>query len=113
METIYKYEFKDVVEDGILFDIIKINPDWRKGILNFVTTNLLEKGYLKNDEINILNVLDLLNQANKIVKRKSKNFTEFDSFFAGNIELPTGSQQPIFICQNETKKFTIMLPEDY
>lgn len=67
----------------------------------------------QDGRVRIANLLDLLNQANEIVRKASKNFTEFDSFFAGKIELPSGSKQEIFIEQNETSKFTILLPEDH
>jgi len=122
-KPIFVYTSEEAEEDGILFDITKINPDWKKGMFNYVTTNLLNKGYfvikdkLKGEEISIPNLLDLLNQANEIVKKKSKNFTEFDSFFSGEIELPSGEKQEVYIEQNETgkesSKFTILLPEDH
>ena len=112
MEVVYSYTSEQAVEDGVLVDITKINPSWNKGLFNYVTTNLLSKGYMKGDEINIPNLLDLLNQALQIVKDKSKNFKEFDTFFCGKIEFPNGEKEKIFIEMNETEKFTIMLPED-
>lgn len=113
-EIISKYTSKQAVGDKILFDVVTVNPEWKKGIFSHITTNLLREGYVKEDgEINIPNLLDLLNQANQIVKKKSKNFKKFDWFFEGEIELPSGSKRKIFIAQNETGKFTIMLPEDY
>jgi hypothetical protein len=84
-----------------------------KGLFNYITTNLLSKGYLKKDELNIPNIMDLLNQSILIVKNKSKEFSDFDTFFSGKIEFPNGDLKEIFIAQNETGKFTIMLPEDY
>lgn len=112
-DKIFEYTSKQAEEDGILFDITQVNKEWKKGLFNYVTSNLLSRGYLKDDKIDISNILDLLNQALHIVKTKSKNFKEFDHFFAGKIEFPNGSVEEIFICQNETGKFTIMLPEDY
>jgi len=116
-ELISTYTSKQAEEDGILFDASKLNPAWEKGLFNYITTNLLNKGYMEEDSgnfrVRMPNIVDLLNQANQIVKRRSKNFTEADTFFSGNIELPSGSKQQIFIQQNETGKFTIMLPEDY
>ena len=116
-EPISTYTSKQAEEDGILFDASKLNPVWEKGLFNYVTTNLLNKGYMEEDSgdtrIRMPNIVDLLNQANQIVKNKSKNYTEADTFFSGDIELPSGSKQQIFIQQNETGKFTIMLPEDY
>lgn len=114
MEIISTYTSNQAEDDGILFDITKLNPDWKKGIFNYVTTNLMSQGYMENDgNVRIVNLLDLLNQANQIVRKASDNFKTFDSFFSGSIELPSGKQHKIFIGQNETGKFTIMLPEDY
>ena len=112
-EPVFVYTSDQAVEDGILFDITAVNPKWKEGLFNYVTVNLLNSGYLKEDKINIPNLLDLLNQAQQIVKKATNNFTAFDTFFSGSIELPSGDQQKIFIGQNETGKFTIMLPEDY
>ena len=114
-EPISTYTSKQAEEDGILFDATKLNPTWEKGLFNFITTNLLSKGYMEESDgrIRMPNIVDLLNQANQIVREKSKNFKEFDTFFSGDIELPSGTKQQIFIQQNETGKFTIMLPEDY
>jgi hypothetical protein len=53
-----------------------------------------------------------LNQAVLIVRNKSKNYTELDYFYDGKIELPNGEKTVIYIEQNETGKYTIMLPED-
>jgi len=111
-EIIYSYTSEQAEEDGVLFDVTKINPKWGKGLFNYVTTNLLNKGYMPDDQLSIPCILDLLNQALNIVKTKSKNFKEFDTFFSGHVELPTGEKQQVFIEQNETGKFTIMLPED-
>lgn len=106
------YTSEQAEEDGLLVDLTKINPKWGKGLFNYVTSNLLSKGYMQDDKINVACVLDLLNQAINIVRTRSKNFKEYDTFFSGTIELPTGTKQQIFIEQNETGKFTIMLPED-
>lgn len=112
-DYIYEYSSDQAEEDGILFDITKLNKEWEKGLFNYVTSNLLSQGYMDNEKFAIPNILDLLNQALQIVKKKSKNFKEFDSFFSGKIEFPNRDYKEIFIAQNETGKFTIMLPEDY
>lgn len=112
-DVIYSYSSKQAEEDGILFNVTTIHPDWKKGLFNYVTANLLQSGYIEGDKINIPNLLDLLNQALAIVRRKSKDFKEFDFFFIGEIELPNGDTTSIYIEQNETGKYTIMLPEDY
>ncbi len=112
-EPIYTYTSKQAEDDGILFDVTKINPKWKDGIFNYVTTNLLNNGYFKDDQINIPNILDLLNQCLKMVKAKSENFTNQEDFFSGEIEFPDGVKQKVYIALNETGKFTIMMPEDY
>jgi len=113
-DVIVRYTSQEAEEDGILFNITRLSPQWTKGPFNYVTANLLNKGYFIKDtsEINIANLLDLLNQALEIVKKNSNNFQQMDTFFDGKIELPSGEQQLIFIGANETGKFTLMLPED-
>lgn len=110
---VYKYTSKQAEADGILFDLAKINPDWERGMFKYITTNLLNRGYIKDDEINQDNLVDLLNQCLAIVKKSSDNFQRYDWFYSGVIELPSGKKQKVFIAQNETGKYTIMLPSDY
>ena len=113
-ELVYAYTSADAVEDGVLFDITQINPEWEKGLIRFITTNLLSRGYIQDGEVNIPNVLDLLNQALSIVREGSKNFSERpDTFYCGKIELPNGESQEIFIELNELDRYTILLPEDH
>ena len=59
--------------------------------------------------LNIPNISDLIIQAAHIFKRKPDD----DYFVSGSIELPSGQKQKIFIAQNETGRYTAMLPEDY
>ena len=73
-DVIYSYTSKQAEEDGILFDITNINKHWEKGLFNYVTMNLLSKGYLKWEKFQIANILDLLNQSLEIVRKKTKNF---------------------------------------
>lgn len=114
-DVVSSYSIEQATEDGILFDIRKVNPEWEKGIFSHVTVNLMTTcGYFNEDDtLNVPNLLDLLNQSLAIVRRKSENFTKQDWFFEGEIELPSGEREQVFITQNETEKFTIMLPEDY
>jgi hypothetical protein len=113
-EAIYTYTSDQATDDGILFDIRKVNSKWERGIFSHVTVNLMAHGYYNEDDtVNLPNLLDLLNQSLQIVKRESKNFTKHDWFFEGQIELPSGTKQQVFICQNETAKYTIMTPSDY
>ena len=111
-EVISVYTSKQAEEDGLLVDITKIQSKWSKGLFNYVTSNLLSKGYIQKNKISIPSIIDLLNQAMRIVKSRSREFKKYDTFFSGTIELPTGDKQEIFIEKNETGKFTLMLPED-
>ena len=111
--------------------------------LKYITTGLLEKGYWNDkcrkgvpngqqglddncascdvfmtatDKLSCLkrtlnraNLLDLLAQAARIFSKKPLD----DYFVSGIIELPSGRKQKIFIAQNETGRFTAMLPEEY
>ena len=113
MSEIYTYTSDQATDDGILFDICKVNPKWQRGIFSHVTVNLMTHGYYNEDTVNLPNLLDLLNQSLAIVCRESNNFTKHDWFFSGEIELPSGTKQQVFICQNETAKYTIMTPSDY
>jgi len=119
MNVIYQYTSKQAVEDGVLLDVETVNAEWGRGLFNYITTNLLtSKGYVERenhlDKLNLPNLIDLLNQANHIVMTKSQNFTKMDTFYAGDIELPSGEKEKIFIASNEVPgKYTIMLPEDY
>ena len=112
-DVIFSYSSNQAVEDGILFDLLQLNPSWKAGLFSYVTSNLMDKGYLTQDKVNVASVYDLLRQCLYIVKEKSNNFKDFDTFFSGTIELPSGEKQKVFIAQNETGKFTIMLPEDW
>ena len=113
-DLIFSYTIDQATDDGILFDVRKVNPEWEKGLFSHVTTNLLSLGYLNADRtLSMPNLLDLLNQSVEIVRRESNGFTRADRFFSGSIELPDGSKQEVFVCQNETGKFTIMTPSDY
>ncbi|MDG6222602.1 MAG: hypothetical protein IAX21_00860 [Candidatus Bathyarchaeota archaeon] len=62
-----------------------------------------------NPSLNFPNILDFIFQATQIFKRKPKN----DYFISGKIELPNGEHQKIFISQNETGRYSAMLPEEY
>ena len=112
-KVIFKYSLKQAEDDGVLVNVEKINPNWKAGPFNYITSNLLSKGYMSGEKFNVRRLVDLLNQSLKILKTKTDNFRKFGAFFEDNIELPNGASQIVYICQNETGKFTILLPEDY
>ena len=113
-ENIHSYTSTEAVADGFLVEVVVFNQGWEKGLFNYITTGLLEsKGYIQSGyEFNLPNIMDLLNQANQIVRKESNDFKDFDYFFSGEIELPSGAREVINIQQNETGKFTIMLPSE-
>jgi hypothetical protein len=111
-KPIYVYNSRKVVADGFLFDLDTVLTPSPKGkfVFQYVTTSLLEKGYFNSDgSLNVANLRDLLNQALRVFRKKR----EGDYFASGVIELPSGGKQKIFIAQNESGRFTVMLPEDY
>lgn len=111
-DLISTYLSSEAVEDGFLFDldlVIKQSP-LGKFVLQYITTNLLAKGYWNTDQtINIPNLRDLIEQSLRVFRKKPSD----DYFVSGVIELPSGSKQKIFIAQNESGRYTVMLPEDY
>ncbi len=111
-DLVSTYLSSEAVEDGFLFDldlIVKQSP-LGKFVLQYITTNLLAKGYWNEDQtINIPNLRDLIEQSLRILRKKPAD----DYFVSGVIELPSGSKQKIFIAQNESGRYTVMLPEDY
>ena len=111
-DLVSTYLSSEAVDDGFLFDldlIVKQSPIG-KFVLQYITTNLLAKGYWNEDQtINIPNLRDLIEQSLRVFRKKPAD----DYFVSGIIELPSGSKQKIFIAQNESGRYTVMLPEDY
>ena len=119
-EVIHSYNSDEATDDGILFDMNEMKGlinDVEKGIFSHITSNLLfSKGYMKDGEdINLPNLLDLLNQCGKIMHKDfdKKGLIQVDTFCSGEIELPNGEKQMVFIELNETGRYTILLPEDH
>ena len=113
-DIIYRYTSEEAVEDGILIDLDQIFPGYEKtNLFKYATTNLMNQGYIEKDEIKRAAIQDMLMQAHAIAKSKSDGFTQPDWFYSGDIELPDGSKQQIFIEKNETGRYTVMLPQDH
>ena len=109
LKAISTYSSEQAVEDGVLFGITAVNHSWKESIFEYVTASLMAKGY----EDDILNLAELLDQAMRIVANASNGFTDAKEIkYCGNIELPNGGQQEIFIMMNEHGKYTLMLQED-
>ena len=99
----------DAIEDGIL---VKLERDGKpmSRYIKLATTNLLVScAYLVDDQLNIPNVLDLLTQCHGIMRRG----TAGDWHYSGEVELPSGEKQTVFIEENGSGGFTVMLPEDH
>jgi hypothetical protein len=113
-EVISSYSDCEAVEDGILVDLGKVKEEYKFGPFKYLTNNLLvSKGYLVNDKLNEPNLFDLLVQCNKSKMAADKKKGEEDYFYSVQVEFPSGDKGRVFVAQNETGKFTIMLPEDY
>jgi hypothetical protein len=113
-EVICSCSSGQAAEDDILFDITQVNPEWEKGIFRYVTIDLMEHGYLQDDKVIIPDLLNLLYQSLNIVWENSNEFKDrLDPFYAGDIELPDGKKQQIFLELNGIGKYTIRLPEGH
>lgn len=126
-EPVSVYTSEDAVEDGMLVNVGKIKPEWSTGFVSHITVGLLDCGYYKTDDqgkeyINLANCWELLIQAQQIVKSSHRGKWLIDGaslalvsdwFYSGEIELPSGDKQEIFIEQNETGYYTLLLPEDH
>jgi hypothetical protein len=110
-DVIYTYTSNQAVEDGILFDLDQVQKRYfTNSPFKYATVNLLTNGgYLTETKIDIPRLIDLIMASNKIFNKMPRG----DSFACGKIELPNGAKQQIFIAQNETGRYTIMLPQDY
>jgi hypothetical protein len=116
-DAISTYTSDQATEDGLLFDLDLVLPHRisspsrvAETPLKFITSGLLAKGYANPDgSFNVANMMDLVEQGNVIMSKMPQG----DRFASGRIELPSGDKQQIFIAQNETGRFTMMLPEDY
>jgi hypothetical protein len=112
-DAIYAYTSGEAVEDGVLFDVGLVAKKFIPGkrfFLKYITTGLLAEGYWNIDEpLNVPNLVDLLHQLSRVFAKKAAG----DYFVSGVIELPSGKKQKIFMAQNETGRFTAMLPEEY
>lgn len=106
------YTSKQAEKDGVFWDVDIITAVTipKNFFLKYITSNLMAQGYEKTDgSLNAANLLDLLQQLSRIFKKKKVD----DYFVSGRIELPSSHKQKVFIAQNETGRYTAMLPEDY
>ena len=142
-ELISKYTSGQAVEDGLLFDVDLLVKSGtipikyittgllERGYWNDTCKNGVGRGevgindrcascetFIKHQgeklscivrTLNIPNMTDLITQALRIFSKKPAD----DWFVSGIVELPSGQKQKVFIVQNETGRYTLMLPEDY
>lgn len=108
-DIISMYTDEDAIEDGVL---VKLERDGKRlsRYIRLATTNLLVScGYMEEDQLNIPNILDLLKQGHRIMGKG----TAGDWHYSGEVELPSGEKQTVFIEENGSGGYTIMLPEDH
>ena len=118
-DVISVYTSDQASEDGILFNVGK-SAILKNDLCNFITTNLLlDMDIMKydarvgSDVVKVQLALDLIEQAKAIVNREIANKLATDHFYSGMVRKLNGERIRIFICENETGKFTLMLPADY
>jgi len=118
-DVISVYTSDQAAEDGILFSVGK-SQFLKNDYFNYITVNLLlEMDIMKydakrrTDVVNVQMTLDLIEQAGKIVNRELANKLLMDCFYSGTVRKSNGERIRIFISENETGKYTLMLPSDY
>jgi hypothetical protein len=96
-------------EDAGINDRCQSCPTWKEFIIKHPRGN---QGFLPcnqdSKELNMANLSDLILSALVIFSKKPED----DYFVSGKIELPNGQKQEVYIAQNETGRYTLMLPED-
>ena len=117
---ISEYNCNDAEQDGILIQTSTLLPPhngYDPHLVSHITTNLLrEKQYITTndgkEDYHRANIIDLLNQAGpKITSALERNAQEW--FVDMTIEGPNGQRYKAFAQQNETGRWTLLLPEDY
>lgn len=114
-EIISVYSDHQAVEDGVLFDVqelAKVSPSiqWDKGPFQYVTASLCySKGYLKDGvDVQVANFIDLFRNMGEHMRK-----TGPDHFYNAKIEFPDGTKGEVYAVQNNSRRYTLMLPEDY
>ena len=113
-DIVSMYTSAMAVEDGILLDVGAVREAWSDGLIEYVTTNLIACGY-EDEQGNIIvsSLADLLAQAQEILLQDCRRGKPMEWFYSGEIELPAGHTQVIYIELNDEGRYTIMLPEDH
>jgi hypothetical protein len=112
INIISSYSCNQAAEDGFLISVDDILK--QKGLFNFITIGFWDRYGLDKAAENLkANLIDLLNQAREIIRKRSKDFKVPDWFYCGYVENMTGKKIKIFIEQNETGRYTILLPEEH
>ena len=118
-DVISVYSSEQAADDDILFSLNK-SVFFKNKYFNYATTNLLlELEIMKydikrrQDVINVSSMVDLLEQAKKIVLKGIYNNLQEESFYCGDIRKHNGDMVKIFIEMNETGKLTLLLPSDH
>src|SRR5215467_13282738 len=117
---ISQYTCSNAEDDGILVQTSTLLPEhngYKPHLVNYITTNLLDtEGYFQRngDKIDYkrANIVDLLNQAGPKIKSALEANAE-EWFVSMQLEGPNGQNYKAFAQQNETRRWTLMLPQDY
>jgi hypothetical protein len=114
-DLVYVYTDNQAINDGVITDLSTvINRYFKNSPFNYATSNLLlSLGYMTEGDdglkLNVPCIIDLIISASLIYRKMPAG----DYFACGYIEAPNGQKTKIFMAQNESGKFTLMLPEDY
>ena len=118
-DVVSVYSSEQATEDGILFNLSE-SVFFKNKYFSFVTTNLLLDlnilAYNSEKQMDVINtsmLLDLIEQAKRIVLNKIQETLSDDHFYSGVVRSSKNESIRIFICQNETGLYTLMLPSDY
>ncbi len=113
------YSSDQAADDEVLFTLSK-SAFFRNKYFNYATTNLLLEldimtydSRRKQDVINVSQMIDLLEQARRIVVQSIETKMQEDDFYCGDIRKHNGQRIKIFIETNETGKLTLLLPSDH
>jgi hypothetical protein len=110
-DIISVYTSDEAVADGNLFKLSELKQ-FKDFPVNFITTELMSKGYFTETdgkkEPNIPNLMDLTFAIAVFCRKKA-----YDRLYILDVELPSGDKQKIYVQQNETGKYTAMLPGEY
>jgi hypothetical protein len=118
MPIIYAYTNEMAVDDGVLVDISSLNLTFESKPINRITSNLFwqeQKKYPLSDEQLTAQLADCDDDQEPV----NFDLEAFGKVIAGQLATAGGSDYlrtlpgPIWLVENETGGWTLMLPSDY